>query len=503
MTYKAAAAHTHLDLWRYLLSSTPDYTGEVELAGQRFIYTGDPENIKAILATQFTEYGKGEPFHEDWKDFLGDSIFATDGPTWRNSRQLIRPSFVKDRISDLDCFESHIQTLFRAMAHGKALDSKDQVIDMSASATDGKRFDICDLFFRYTLDVITEFLLGHDVESLRYVSIAVNLYLNLPACHCMFALLTINSYSTPRQKFADSFNEVQRVQSIIARLGPFNKFVPRKSFNEGLKVMDEFINSFVKRAIALSPEDLASKTKTDEGYTFIHELSSFTRDPKILRDQIVAVLLAGRDTTASTLSWAIYEMSRHPHTVARLRREILKTVGSTRTPTYADLKDMKYLQNIMNETLRLYPSVPFNVRMPIKDTTLPRGGGPDGSLPIPVLKNTPIAYSALFMQRRTDLYPEASDTFLHPDVFSPERWEHWQPKPWLYIPFNGGPRICIGQQFALTEMSYVLVRMFQRFDRVTSFMEEIDGGSPTLKAEIVLQPGDGVQVAFWQAKETA
>lgn len=65
------------------------------------------------------------------------------------------------------------------------------------------------------------------------------------------------------------------------------------------------------------------------------------------------------------------------------------------------------------------------------------------------------------------------------------------------VPFNGGPRICIGQQFALTEMGYVLTRLFQRFERVESYMGRVDRGNPTLKAEIVLQPGDGVNVAFF------
>lgn len=286
------------------------------------------------------------------------------------------------------------------------------------------------------------------------------------------------------------------MQNIKARAGPLNRFVPHKSFRDGLKVVNEFCNIYIDRALRLSPEELATKTKSDQGYTFLHELASFTRDRKVLRDQLVAVLLAGRDTTASTLSWAFYELGRHPEVVRRMRREILDTVGADRTPTYADLKGMKYLQNVINETLRLYPAVPFNVRTALKDTTLPRGGGPDGSLPLPVLKDTPIGYSTLTMQRRADLYPAGAK----PELFSPDRWADWQPKPWQYIPFNGGPRICIGQQFALTEMAYVLTRIFQRFERVESFMHEIDGGNPKLKAEIVIQPGDGVKVALWEAK---
>lgn len=269
--------------------------------------------------------------------------------------------------------------------------------------------------------------------------------------------------------------------------------------------MDAFVYQYVRRALELSPEELATKARSDSSHTFLHELASYTRDPKVLRDQLVAVLLAGRDTTASALSWAIYELARHPAAVARLRAEVLATVGSDRCPTYADLKGMRYLQAVLAETLRLYPVVPFNVRFALADTTLPRGGGPDGTRPLAVLRDTPIGYSTLIMQRRADLYPPGCPP---PDQFCPERWGGpggsspggWQPRPWQYVPFNGGPRICIGQQFALTEMGYVLTRMFQRFDRVESFMHDVDGGNPTLKAEIVLQPGDGVKVAFWEAK---
>lgn len=148
----------------------------------------------------------------------------------------------------------------------------------------------------------------------------------------------------------------------------------------------------------------------------------------------------------------------------------------------------------MNETLRLYPAVPFNVRLALHDTTLPRGGGPDGSQPVGILKNTPIGYSTLVMQRRPDLYPPGAE----PELFSPERWYTWQPKPWTYIPFNGGPRICIGQQFALTEMGYTLVRVLQRFERVEGLMAEVDGGVPLMRTEIVLQPAQGVVAGFYE-----
>ncbi|RDL34659.1 uncharacterized protein BP5553_07787 [Venustampulla echinocandica] len=430
-----------------------DYTAEGKPGGRRVVFTADPENIKAILATQFVDYGKGKPFHDEWKDFLGDSIFTTDLDQWHDSRQLIRPQFIKDRVSDLAVFEEHVQKLISEMVKaGRTLDGRQ-----------GQPFDVSDLFFRYTLDAATHFLLGNSVNSL----------------------------DNPEEQFAEAFSEVQRVQSIITRAGPFNPLIPRKTFFKKLKVLNEFLTPFIDQTLLLSPEELASKTKSDEGYNFLHALAGFTRDRKVLRDQLIAVLLAGRDTTASTLSWTFYELARNPEVVKKLRKEIIDCVGLTKAPTYNDLKSMKYLQNTMNETLRLYPSVPFNVRLALKDTTLPRGGGPDGLSPIGILKDTPIGYSTLLMQRRPDLTPDV-------ETFSPDRWETWQPKPWHYIPFNGGPRICIGQQFALTEMGYTIVRLLQRFERVENHMGAVDNGDPCLKAEIVLQPGQGVTVGFFE-----
>ncbi|CAK7240936.1 MAG: hypothetical protein STHCBS139747_002393 [Sporothrix thermara] len=482
-TLKAAAEHKNRENWEAIFKTVNNHTVEFRVLNRRIIFTDDHENIKAVLATQFQDYGKGEPFHAEFEPFLGDSIFTTDGSRWHASRQLLRPQFIKDRVSDLHTFENHLQVLFTAMSVGGDAGATAAAIATRAAGSspvdftaNGRIINICDLFFRYTLDVATDFLLGKDTQSL----------------------------TIPRQEFAEAFNEVQRIQSLISRTGPANGFIPRGSYNRGLRVIEEFINPFIDRALLLPPNELEKNihdSDESEGrYTFLHALAQFTRDRKVLRDQLMAVLLAGRDTTAATLSWAIYELSKKPECVKRLRAEISQYVGfegeaEFRYPTYADLKAMKYLQHVLNETLRMYPAVPFNVRLALHDTTLPRGGGPDGSEPVAILKDTPIGYSTLLLHRRVDLYPP---NLPHPDEFSPERWDHWQPKPWQFIPFNGGPRICIGQQFALTEMGYVLVRLFQKFERVVSHMDAIDGGKPTLRADIVLQPANGVEVAFFE-----
>ena len=149
-------------------------------------------------------------------------------------------------------------------------------------------------------------------------------------------------------------------------------------------------------------------------------------------------------------------------------------------------------KNVIKETLRLYPPVPFNVRFALQDTTLPRGGGPSGDLPVGILKDTLVAYSTLAMQRRQDLYP--ADT--SPLDYDPDRWLSWQPKPWSYIPFNGGPRICVGQQFALTEIGYTIVRMLQRFERIERCEMQSDRLVPRFSSDIVLQPADKVMLRF-------
>jgi cytochrome P450 len=265
-------------------------------------------------------------------------------------------------------------------------------------------------------------------------------------------------------------------------------------FYDSMKIINDFVDRFIEQALDLSPEELEKKTNHDQGYTFLHAIAGYTRDRKVLRDQLVSVLLAGRDTTACTLTWVIYHLSMDPKILAKLRQEIIDTIGLERTPTYEDLKGMKYLQHILNEALRLYPVVPYNVRLALTDTTLPVGGGKDGLQPIGILKGTPIGYSTLVMQRRADLYPPESSGFPAIDKFVPERWDNWTPKSWTYVPFNGGPRICIGQQFALTEMGYTLARLFQRYETVENRM---NGELPGMHADIVLQPAKVVKVAFY------
>lgn len=160
------------------LSHMP-YTAELnQLISTRLIFTVDPENIKAVLTGQFNDFGKGEPFHREWREFLGDSIFATDGELWSQSRHLLRPMFTRDRIVDTQIFETHVQKLI-------------QLFGGSQNARGSRIVDVGGLYFRFTLDASTDYLLGRGTDSL----------------------------DNPETRFAEAFRYVQSRQSLYFRMG--------------------------------------------------------------------------------------------------------------------------------------------------------------------------------------------------------------------------------------------------------------------------------------------
>jgi cytochrome P450 len=201
-------------------------------------------------------------------------------------------------LTDIKIFEKHVRQLIPLLGG------------------QGQTVDACDLFFRYTLDAATDFLLGKSVDSLVH----------------------------EQTRFATAFNDVQHLQSLIAKSGPLNWIFPRGKFRRQIKIMDDFTNQYIEQALSLSQDELEKRTKNEEGYTFLHALASFTKDRTVLRDQLVAVLLAGRDTTACAMSWFFYELSNKPEVCRKLRQEIINTIGDDKMPTYADMKSMKYLQ---------------------------------------------------------------------------------------------------------------------------------------------------------------
>lgn len=163
------------------------------------------------------------------------------------------------------------------------------------------------------------------------------------------------------------------------------------------------------KGIANRDAPSTEKSTKSGRYIFIDELVQQTHDPVRIRSELLNILLAGRDTTASLLSNVWWTLSKRPDIWKKLQEELAVLAGQP--PSYDQLKEFKYLRAILNESLRLYPVVPANAREAVVDTTLPLGGGPDGRAPIFVPKGQVVTWSAYAMHRRKDFYGEDSEEF--------------------------------------------------------------------------------------------
>lgn len=334
--------------------------------------------------------------------------------------------------------------------------------------------DLQTIFFRLTIDSATEFLFGESVES---------------------QLGALKGLQRPEDSFAYYFDKAQWVCAQRSRFEKLAWIVDNKETRYSDKQVHDFVDRVVSNALkAVASGKRPVDEEKNQNYVFLEALVSVTRDPIELRSQLLNILLAGRDTTASLLSWTVMMLARHPDIFKKLRETIIENFGTYSNPqniTFATLKSCQYLQYVMNESLRLFPVVPFNRRSATRDTTLPRGGGPDGQSPIYIKKGQSVVYSTHIMHRRKDIWgPDAEE-------FKPERWLN-RKAGWEYIPFNGGPRICIGQQFALTEAGYVLVRLLQRFDQI----EDINADQkPRWGLTLTSCPADLLTVRMHQADD--
>ena len=408
---KAAASHTFLE------SSQARYakagrTFQSNLLGSTRFDTIEPENLKTMQATKFKDWALPDRRVNTFTPFLGEGIFSSNGAVWQHSRELLRPNFTRAQVGDVEMYRQHVDHLIQAIPR------------------DGSMIDLQDLFFRLTIDSATEFLFGESTNCLA------------PG---------ISTESSAR--FAQAFNRGQEAVGRHGRSGMLRHVIPDPQFKKDTQYVHEFINHYVKKG--LESHKVGVDEKLGQRYVFLHELVKDERNPTKIRDELLNILLAGRDTTASLLSNVWWMLARRPDVWSKLRAEVDQLDGEQ--PSFAQIKDMKYLRFVFNEcefftlactlriithpplALRLHPVVPLNSRMATRDTVLPRGGGPDGKSPLFVPKKRDVLFSTYAMHRSKELYGEDAEEF------KPERWEQLRPG-WEYLPFNGGPRICLGRE---------------------------------------------------------
>ncbi|KAG8526270.1 uncharacterized protein KY384_000263 [Bacidia gigantensis] len=459
--YTDYTAHKFLDAtvnrFIKLQTNTIEYS---TLWGSPTISTIEPENLKCILATKFKDFNIDHYRKEALKTIIGEGIFASDGQFWQHSRELLKPIFARAKIDDPTFLETHADDLVKAIyAEG------DNIMDLQQ------------LFSSASLDIITEFLFGESARSLDPDK-----------------RKSSDGDKTEAEKFYDAFSCIVRsINGQDSKFGVLSFFLPDFSFKKNKKIMDAYVERVIENAIAdeESSHNPSSDTKNEgpQRDTFLSEIVKATQDRPRLCAEFLNILLAGRDTTESFLSSIFFTLSQRPDIFSKLQHEI-DSSGIPMAPSFSQLKSLPYLRAILNEAQRLYPSAPENDRQAITDTVLPLGGGPNQKLPVFVKKGTTMHWSTFALHRRKDLYGDDAAEF------RPERWldgpdgEKGLRVSWEYIPFNGGPRVCIGQQFALMEVSYLTVRLVREFGTIAA----VEKKPWVEKATIVATVNGGVKV---------
>ncbi|XP_026405889.1 cytochrome P450 704C1-like [Papaver somniferum] len=417
-------------LWDYMTDQCCRYKTYRLLSPFRSeVYTSDPANVEYILKTNFQNYGKGSYNYNNLKDLLGDGIFTVDGDKWRHQR----------KTSSYE-FSTGVLRKFSSVVFQKNAAKLARVV--SEDANSKPTVDIFDLFLKATLDSTFQVGFGIQLDSMCGSSDEGTLFANA----------FDDSSEMTAWRYVDASWTIKRFLNIGSEA----------KLKKNVKVIDEFVYKLIHTKIDLmsnSPND-ASMKKDDILSRF---LASNVTDPKYLRDIILNFIIAGRDTTAATLSWFLYMLCKHPHiqvTVAQEVREATRVKDNLSFEEFAALvteealEKMQYLHAAITETLRLHPAVPMDPKICFSDDTLPDG--------FDVKKGDMVAYVPYAMGRMKFIWGDDAE------VYRPERWLNkdgvfQNESPFKFTAFQAGPRICLGKEFAYRQMkifSAVLLQFF-------------------------------------------
>lgn len=298
-------------------------TFHFKLAFDDIYFTAEPDNLKAMLATNFKDWHLPDRRKASFAALFGDGIFTTDGAAWQHSRDLLRPSFARAQIADLVTLERHVAHLIKAIPR------------------DGFTVDLQELFFRLTIDSATEFLFGESTNCLA------------PGASTEYA-----------NEFASAFNRSQDAAGQGSRSIPIMaKLIPNPGLKRDIKYVHNFVDHYVQLGLEWQKSHDVEKSASKDGkrYIFLHELVKAIQDPVRIRSELLNILLAGRDTTASLLGNVWFVLAKRPDVWAKLREEVDELGGEY--PRFEQIKDMKYLRYVLNESI-CYQTLPQLILTP-------------------------------------------------------------------------------------------------------------------------------------------
>ena len=397
--------------------------------GHRTFHISDPENFKAILGTNWDRFGVGPARAGAFGPFISKGILCTDGHEWKHARGLAAPTFARKELNDFESIEGHVQDLLQVLP--KAVEG-----DQGWTA----EIDLLPKFNNLTLDVASEFFLG-EAAGIQLKSVYGHRNASMEKVECDEDKVIREASKDFPWAFELSANYTMQ-RALMQRFWYLRDgFLYRKA----LSISHRYINALAHKALRLRKDKLGDLHEPKHP-RFMDELATSTQDPQEIHDTVLTMILAGRDTTAGLLSWIIFFLARHPAVYSRLRSEIIEQFGTHTAPdeyTYPKLRSVQYLQYIINEVLRVHGSVTLTNRTCLADTVLPTGGGSDGKQPMLIQQGEPLFLYFYALHRREDIWGADAKEF------RPERWEGRKIGGWDYIPFGGGPRICIGRKYNL------------------------------------------------------
>ena len=418
------------DMLELFMNTAREYGGiaQFKLLNKNYLLVTNPDYVKYILQDNYKNYIRGRSV-ETGRVLLGNGLPLIDGDFWLRERRLLQPAFHRERVGKLvDTVTDVIQVFVQDWA-GKA--KRNQILDLD------------DEMMRLTLTAIIKSMFHTQIDD------------KIPALSSAFNVAS---------KFM-----LWRSQQMWKL--PLPVPIPRHvEYNRALNVLNETIYPLIADARKNPKGDLLSMmlemrdADTGEGMSDLQA-----------RDEVVTIFFAGHETTAATMTWAFYQLSQHPDIEERVRAEI-KSVLDGRMPGFADLPKLSYLQQFINEVLRLYPAAYLFAREALVEDVI------DG-YPIPA--NTLIFISPFVTHRDEQYWPDPER--FDPDRFAPEQIVS-RPRH-VYYPFGEGPHVCIGNNFALMEMQLILAMTLRRFR-----LRLVPDHSVAFKPEATLRPKYGMKM---------
>jgi cytochrome P450 len=395
-----------------------------------------PDDVGRVLVEDADKYHKAPIYKDLLSYFLGNGLLTSDGDFWRRQRKLAQPAFHHKRIN------AYAQTMLDYTARQMAEWQPGQVRDINQD------------MMRLTLSVVAKTLFDADIEK--------------EAGRVGAALTTVLEVTNDRIQAL-----IQVVPDWIPTAGNRRRRAAVEALNTiVLDIINERRRDHEDRGDLLS---MLMQTQ-DEGGQGMTD--------RQLRDEAVTLVLAGHETTANALAWTFYLLSQHPEIETRLHAELDRVLGG-RAPAPEDLRQLEYTEMIIKESMRLYPPIPSIARQTIVPTRL---GGYD--LPAGMI----VTISPHVIHRDPRWYAQ-------PDEFRPERFtrenEKALPKH-AYLPFSNGPRVCIGNSFAMLEAVLVLASIARQYR-----LRLEPGQTVVPQATLTLRPRENMRMRLEQRQPAA